>query len=287
VGGAQLAALQAGKGEEAQRRLVYRVEALHEKLEEFSWPSEVGFLDTLAVTAPEVEEVERVDDDLRRETVFHNQALSCAQTALSQLRALKVPYRRPEDYYAEMVKSDAHMTKVKARLLTEKKQIEDKEERRNRVLQKKYGKQVQAEKLAQRARQKKADVDKVAQWRKQRQQQGFRGEAPALDLDGPGGGGSKRKREGGGGDVAARKKREFRDSKFGYGGRKRLAKQNDASSAADMRSYKPASFDNGARGKSGGGGKRGGKAGGGGGGGAAKQRPGKARRAAARTGGGR
>ena len=56
------------------------------------------------------------------------------------------------------------------------------------------------------------------------------------------------------------KRREAKNSKFGFGGRKRLKKQNDASSAANMDSYK--------------GGGRGGKG---------KNRPGKARRASART----
>ena len=35
------------------------------------------------------------------------------------------------------------------------------------------------------------------------------------------------------------KKRAVRDQKFGFGGRKRLGKQNDASSAADMESFRP------------------------------------------------
>ena len=35
-------------------------------------------------------------------------------------------------------------------------------------------------------------------------------------------------------------KRQGKDAKFGFGGRKKLAKQNDASSAADMSGYKQA-----------------------------------------------
>jgi rRNA-processing protein EBP2 len=82
------------------------------------------------------------------------------------------------------------------------------------------------------------------------------------------------------------KKRQMKNAKFGFGGRKRLQKQNDAFSAADMSGYKPGRFDDGFAGK---------KKGGGGGGGARKgglgakggvkkggkgsgNRPGKARR---------
>lgn len=38
------------------------------------------------------------------------------------------------------------------------------------------------------------------------------------------------------------KKRNAKDEKFGFGGRKRLKKQNDASSAADMEGFRPARF---------------------------------------------
>eukprot|EP00955_Chlamydomonas_euryale_P107189 365747-Chlamydomonas_euryale.AAC.66 len=70
----------------------------------------------------------------------------------------------------------------------------------------------------------------------------------------------------------ANKKRQGKDAKFGFGGKKRIAKQNDASSAADMSGYKGAKGGKGGKGgpfKHKGGVKKAG---------AAKQRPGKARR---------
>jgi len=88
-------------------------------------------------------------------------------------------------------------------------------------------------------------------------------------------------------------KRAARDAKYGFGGRANKGRRRtDATSAADMRSYKPATFDDGfgggggggrfkKRGGGGGGGKKGGTKKGGGG---AATRPGKARRAAARAG---
>lgn len=81
------------------------------------------------------------------------------------------------------------------------------------------------------------------------------------------------------------KKRQMKDAKFGFGGRKRLQKQNDAFSAADMSGYKPGKFKDGFGSKKG----KGGGGGGGGGGLRAKggvqkggkgNRPGKARRQA-------
>jgi len=51
------------------------------------------------------------------------QALAAAKAALERLDAAGVPWRRPADYYAEMVKSDAHMARVKAQLMHEQAQI--------------------------------------------------------------------------------------------------------------------------------------------------------------------
>jgi rRNA-processing protein EBP2 len=80
----------------------------------------------------------------------------------------------------------------------------------------------------------------------------------------------------------------MKNAKFGFGGRKRLQKQNDAFSAADMSGYKPGKFDDGPKfaGKKGGGGGGGGARKGGlgakggmkKGGMGAGNRPGKARR---------
>lgn len=42
----------------------------------------------------------------------YRQAQVSAKKALSKLRDLGIPTQRPEDYFAEMVKSDVHMQKV-------------------------------------------------------------------------------------------------------------------------------------------------------------------------------
>ena len=52
------------------------------------------------------------------------QALEAAQTAIRRFEAAGISWQRPTDYYAEMVKSDEHMAKVKEQLLYEKTQIE-------------------------------------------------------------------------------------------------------------------------------------------------------------------
>ena len=47
------------------------------------------------------------------------------------------------------------------------------------------------------------------------------------------------------GEHKVGKKREAKNERYGFGGRKRLGKQNDATSAADTDSYKQGRFDDG------------------------------------------
>jgi rRNA-processing protein EBP2 len=54
-----------------------------------------------------------VDDDLSRELTFYKQAIDAAQEARTKLLAEGVPFGRPSDYFAEMIKDDEHMEKVR------------------------------------------------------------------------------------------------------------------------------------------------------------------------------
>ena len=280
---------------------VYNTDAMHEHLEEIGWPESATWMDSLVMpcTDTSVEEADP-NDDLARELGFYTQALGAAKDAYARLQESNVPFLRPPDYYAEMVKSDEHMLRVKDRLLSEQRQLAEKDERRKQREAKVYSKEVQAEKLKERAQQKKKDIESVKQWRKVRQNSDFTeggDDFPiALETEAGGAGSSGRNRGAGaagsrgsgrrggavadrstprGGSAGARgsgKKRQMRDEKFGFGGRKGLGKQNNAESSADMSDFK-ASF------KEGRGGKRGGRGGARGGRGRGKStRPGKARR---------
>merc|ERR1712223_2317580 len=112
--------------------------------------------------------------------------------ALSKLNELKVPTERPEDYFAEMVKSDVHMQKVRKKLLEKKDGIEASEKaKRQRELKKRMLKEVD--------RMKKGKSDKLY------------GDKDAFDV-------STEKKSGIG------SKRKHKDEKFGHGGRKRKLK---------------------------------------------------------------
>lgn len=72
-----------------------------------------------------------VDDDVAREASFAATATAAAESGLAKLRASGVRYRRPADYFAQMVKADGHMAKVKSRMLAEQARIDAAVQRRH------------------------------------------------------------------------------------------------------------------------------------------------------------
>lgn len=88
----------------------------------------------------------------------YKQALHSANAARALAAKNNFPFTRPADYFAEMIKSDAHMERIRQRLLDESAGIKRSEEKRKEREGKKFGKQVQVEKLKEREKSKK-DMD--------------------------------------------------------------------------------------------------------------------------------
>lgn len=57
------------------------------------------------------------------------QALEAAKVGVKKLEKEGKKWQRPIDYYAEMVKSDEHMARVKSQLMHEQTQISEAQER--------------------------------------------------------------------------------------------------------------------------------------------------------------
>ena len=130
--------------------------------------SDETWVESLVVTAPEPLQRDDPDDDLKRELAFYNQALSAVRVAQERLDRLGIPHVRPDDYFAEMVKTDKHMNKVKMRMLREQTDIAAAEERRKQSANKKFGKQVQHEVLQARQQEKRRNMVEVKELRKKR-----------------------------------------------------------------------------------------------------------------------
>jgi rRNA-processing protein EBP2 len=248
---------------------IYAGEVMREICADMTWGgADAQWKEGLVLASKQRTNVEDVENDLERELAFYNQALEASFVAVKRFEDNGIKWRRPDDYLAEMVKSDGHMAKVKEQLVHEQTVIEEAEQRRKERENRKYSKQVAAERRKERSQQKKQAIDSVTSMRKQRAKSNFEGE---FDLDQVGLGDAKHKGKRLGerfsSSGAKSNKRQKRDAKYGFGGPKRRQKMND--------SYSAAATDGPTRPNRAGGPKSGGgKAG-------VAKRPGKARRAAA------
>ncbi|KAL4741932.1 eukaryotic rRNA processing protein EBP2-domain-containing protein [Aspergillus similis] len=204
------------------------------------------------------------NDDLNRELSFYKTAQTAALTARKLLKKEGIPFTRPGDYFAEMVKSDEHMGKIKKKLYDEAAGKKAAAEARKQRDLKKFGKQVQVAKLQQRAKEKKEAIERINDLKKKRKNNTSGQDGAADDLfdvaveDAVSENPRKRAR----GDTSGPNlKRQKKNEKYGFGGKKRHAKSGDAMSSGDLRGFSVKKM----KGASGG-----------------AKRPGKSKRAAAR-----
>jgi rRNA-processing protein EBP2 len=101
------------------------------------------------------------NDDLTRELEFYRIARDGAVQGRSLLQKEKVPFTRPTDYFAEMVKTDEHMGKIKKKLYDDAAGKKASQEARKLRDAKKFGKAVQVAKEQERAKEKRNTLDKI------------------------------------------------------------------------------------------------------------------------------
>ncbi|GAO45855.1 Ebp2-domain-containing protein [Saitoella complicata NRRL Y-17804] len=239
------------------------------------------FVEHQQITTAEPVTIEDVNDDLNRELAFYKQALDAAKEGRTKITAEGAPFSRPDDYFAEMMKTDEHMEKVKEKLIAEATAKKASAEAKRQRDLKKFGKQVQVAKLQERQKEKKDTLEKIKGLKRKRAD----GEDLTTNDDfevalekaekkgGAGKAGEKRQRTS---TPASRGKRDSKNEKFGHGGKKRHNKSNTSDSTNDLGDR----FGGGGRG--GRGGARGGRGGGRGGSRGKSSRPGKSKRVANR-----
>ncbi|ODQ82312.1 hypothetical protein BABINDRAFT_28965, partial [Babjeviella inositovora NRRL Y-12698] len=180
-------------------------------------------------------QIKDIYDDTERELVFYKQSLEAALEGRRQLLKLKVPFSRPMDFFAEMLKSDEHMEKLKGKLIQEASAKKASEEAKRQRQLKKFGKQVQNETLQARAKDKRETLDKIKSIKRKRTDNEMTNnefdvaieEATAAKDEYAD---RQAKRQKGG-------KRAAKDNKFGNGGKKRFLRKNDKESSADMSGF--------------------------------------------------
>lgn len=102
-----------------QKVYINRTEALLSRLHDIQSDPSMDWMETLVVTSTQASTLnaEDMNDDLKKELHFYEQALEAAKIAKDKIINAGIPFSRPDDYFAEMVKSDDHMKRVKQRLL--------------------------------------------------------------------------------------------------------------------------------------------------------------------------
>ena len=184
-------------------------------------------------------EIKDIYDDTERELAFYKQGLDAVKQARATLLKLKVPFARPMDYFAEMVKSDEHMDKLKQKLLTEAANKKASEDAKKQRMLKKFGKQVQNATLQERAKQKKESLEKIKSLKKKRGANELSNdddfqialeEATREEKYGRTAGGDNKRSK-------PNSKRLAKNSKYGMGGPKRGKRDNDAASSMDISGF--------------------------------------------------
>lgn len=123
--------------------------------------SKLPFSECQTISSTEKIPISDVNDDLSRELAFYKQSLDAVNEARVLLKMEGLPFSRPTDYFAEMVKSDEHMEKIKQKMTDEAANKKAAAEARKQRDLKKFGKQVQIAKLQERDKSKRETLDKI------------------------------------------------------------------------------------------------------------------------------
>ena len=145
-----------------QRLTINNTAALQRSLKSIALPiSQLAFSEHQSITTDTPVSITDVNDDLSRELAFYKQSLDAVKKARGLLKAEGIPFSRPIDFFAEMVKSDEHMGRIKDKLMDEASRKKAAVDARKQRDLRKFGKQVQVAKLQERDRLKKDTLDRI------------------------------------------------------------------------------------------------------------------------------
>ena len=220
-------ASESAEGKAKRMRGMYNNEGLENAL---AARLDLPFLETYEVCEFDAELADD-NDDLAREMAFYNQSMLAVTAGRQRLKQLGVPLRRPDDFFAENLKTDVHMARIKDKLLLETKKMDAFEKRQQRESSRKYNKQIMEMKKQERSDKTKENIEDFTKLRKK----GLSGEQIDEKVE-------KMLGRGQGDRTRTEKssKRKAMDKK--YGGRAKEAmknKLNDRKSFNDMSDYNP------------------------------------------------
>jgi len=237
----------------SQKKNIYDAQGIEQKLEDIKLTlkghnpkDEIPWIETLLLSVGNVV-LKDADDDLEREKTFYDMAIKATNMGLDRLHEDDIPYTRPEDFFAEMIKTDDHMSKVKSVLLRENRLIEEAQERTKIRIHRKFSKKAQTEVQQQRRKEKKEELEAIKKWRKSKKKDNNTREFPEdlLHKD------SALRKQFAQASTPEQKKNpksksfkmtntQKKAQKYGMGGKKRGQKRNTTDSSNDMSQWSTA-----------------------------------------------
>ena len=109
-----------------------------------------------------------VDDDVRRELIFYNITLSNAVKGIIKLKENGEKLNRPGDFFAEMIKGDNQMQKIKKQIVTEQQRIKKYEEKKNKLQNVKFSKAMKDNQSKVKADFKRKTKEGVEAWKQRK-----------------------------------------------------------------------------------------------------------------------
>ncbi|KAL1381417.1 hypothetical protein pipiens_013475 [Culex pipiens pipiens] len=168
-------------------------------------------------------EADPVLNDFKREILFHRQAQAACVEGIRRFHDLGIVTKRPDDYFAEMAKTDEHMQRIRKVLVAKQEGMAKSERARHLREQRRIGKLIQRQTQEKRDEERRKTLNDIKKFRK-----GKLSNLDFLDDENEEGkpGGKRKAGAKGGGKKQLSGKRKARDAKFGFGGRKKGSKRN-------------------------------------------------------------
>lgn len=125
----------------------------------------VPWVDTMSIDGKQsIPEEVGAKDGVRLEGEFLKMAGDAVKEAYRRLRVMKIPCSRPDDFYAEMLRTDSLMYKVRARASEELRRIKVVEDRKKAETAKKFAKRARSKKLEARAMERRQSLAEIKDW---------------------------------------------------------------------------------------------------------------------------
>ena len=125
------------------------------------------FMERLTTVADNcVDKKLNVSDDIKRELIFYNLSFDGAVKAINKLKALNQKLNRPDDFMAEMLKSDEQMMKIKKDIMSHEDRIKKFKLREEKMLNKKFNKKTKGNVETKNLAYKKTSKEAIDHWKR-------------------------------------------------------------------------------------------------------------------------